>query len=633
MTADRPRGPEAKRLRGRRVPLDDAALFALRWARGADAMLEPLGRLYPEADLAPRLRRLLARRAARRPEALRALDLARDVDPGWFLHPRMAGYVFYVDRFAGRLADVPARIPYLRDLGVTYAHMMPLLRPRPGADDGGYAVMDFRAVDPRLGTMDDLRSTCRALRRAGIAPCIDMVLNHTAREHEWARRALAGEERFRAFYHVFDEPGTPAAFEAHLPEVFPDQAPGNFTHVPEIEAWVWTTFNAFQWDLNWSNPEVFLAVLDTILWLANRGVEVFRLDAVAFLWKRMGTSCQNLPEVHDVVQALREAARIAAPAVIFKAEAIVGPDDLVPYLGQGRHQGRVSSLAYHNSLMVQFWSSLATGDARLATHVLAAHFPESVPGASWATYLRCHDDIGWAVTEEDAAAIPHTDGPGHRRFLADFYAGRHPGSFARGVDFQVDEATGDRRTNGTLASLAGLGAALEAGDARDVDLSVARILMGHALIASFGGVPLIYMGDEIGLVNDMGFLGDPERAGDGRWMQRPAMDWSEPVGPAARIRDGVRRILARRAALPALSGAVPTRILRSDDRCVLAFARPGAETLVAAFNVAAEPREVGLASLGLADGPCRCALSERPAEVAGGRLRLAPYEAVWLRGG
>ena len=618
-----------KGLTGRRAPLDDAALFELRWARGAGAMLEPLTRLYPEVDLAPRLRALLERRAARRPDDLRTLDLARDVDPDWFLHQRMAGYVFYVDRFAGRLADVPARIPYLKDLGVTYVHMMPLLKPRPGDDDGGYAVMDYRAVDPKLGTMADLRATCRALRRAGIAPCIDMVLNHTAEEHEWARLARAGSERHRAFYHVFEEAETPAAFERTLAQVFPDQAPGNFTHRPELDRWVWTTFNAFQWDLNWANPEVFEAILDTILWLANRGVEVFRLDAVAFLWKRMGTSCQNLPEVHDVIQALREAVRIAAPAVIFKAEAIVGPDDLLHYLGTGRHEGHVSELAYHNSLMVQFWSSLATGDARLATHTLARHFPDRVREATWATYLRCHDDIGWAITEEDAAAIPHTTGPGHRGFLADFYAGRFPGSFARGADFQVNEATGDRRTNGTLASLAGLEAALEAGDARDVDLSVRRILLGHALIASWGGVPLIYMGDEIGLSNDLSFLADPARAADGRWMQRPAMRWDAPTGPALRIREGLRRILARRAATAQLSGTVPTRVLRAHDRCVLAFERPGAERLVAAFNMAPEPREVPLTALGL-DGALRCALAERPADVEGGRLRLLPYDALWL---
>lgn len=624
------RGPSIKGLSGRRAPIDDAALFELRWARGVDAMMEPLARLYPGADLAPRLRRLLERRAARRPSDLRALDLARDLDPDWFLHPRMAGYVFYVDRFAGRLADVPSKIPYLQDLGVTYAHMMPLLKPRPGDSDGGYAVMDYRAVDPALGTVADLREACRALRRAGIAPCIDMVLNHTAKEHEWARLAQAGSERHRAFYHMFDGPETPAAFERTLLEVFPDQAPGNFTHYPEIDRWVWTTFNEFQWDLNWANPEVFEAVLDALLWLANRGVEVFRLDAVAFMWKRMGTVCQNLPEVHDIIQGLREAVRIAAPAVIFKAEAIVGPDQLLPYLGIGRYEGRVSELAYQNSLMVQFWSAIATADARLATHVLATHFPERVRDATWATYLRCHDDIGWAITEEDAAAVPHTTGPGHRRFLADFYAGRHPGSFARGADFQVNDATGDRRTVGATASLAGLEAALEAGDARLIDLAIRRVLMGHALIASYGGIPLLYMGDEIGLTNDLSFLADPDRAGDGRWMQRPAMRWEAPTGPAERLRDGMRRVLARRAATPALSGAVPTEILRPDEPAVLAFARPGAERLVAAFNMAAEPRAVGLASLGLPPGAYRCALAERPADVEGGRLRLLPYDAVWL---
>ena len=251
----------------------------------------------------------------------------------------MVGYVFYVDRFAGRLKDVATHIPYLTDLGVTYAHMMPLLKPRPGLSDGGYAVMDYREIDPRLGTMADFRRLAQKFRTAGISPCIDLVLNHTAREHPWAEAARAGDPHYRAFYRIFDTPETPQAYERTLVEVFPDQAPGNFTRYEGL-GWVWTTFNEFQWDLNWENPEVFLAILDTILHLANQGVEVFRLDAVAFMWKRMGTNCQNLPEVHDILQALVQATRIAAPAVIHKAEAIVAPRDLVPYLGSGRHTGR-----------------------------------------------------------------------------------------------------------------------------------------------------------------------------------------------------------------------------------------------------------------------------------------------------
>ena len=218
--------------------------------------------------------------------------------------------------------------------------------------------------------MDDLRALATALRERGIALTLDLVVNHVAREHEWAVRARAGEKRYREYFHVFDDRGLPDAYEATLPEVFPDFAPGSFTWDDEIDGWVWTTFNSWQWDLNWHNPDVFLEMADVVLYLANAGVECLRLDAIAFLWKRMGTSCQNQPEVHAITQALHAVSKIMAPALIFKAEAIVGPEDLVPYLGVGEHAGKVSDLAYHNSLMVQTWSALAASDARLASAAL-----------------------------------------------------------------------------------------------------------------------------------------------------------------------------------------------------------------------------------------------------------------------
>lgn len=318
-----------------------------------------------------------------------------------------------------------------------------------------------------------------------------MVLKHAAKEHAWAQKARAGDPFYQAFYRMFDDDSLPKQYEQSLVEIFPAQAPGNFTFYPDMGKWVWTTFNEYQWDLNWENPEVILAILDAILFLANKGVELFRLDAVAFMWKRMGTGRQNLPEVHDILQALTQATRVAAPAVIHKAEAIVGPADLVPYLGTGRHTGRVSRLAYHNSLMVQYWSALVSGDTRLMTHVLRSHFPESFRRASFATYIRCHDDIGWAITEDDAAHIPHMSAPAHRNFLPDYYAGTFTGGPARGADFQSDPATGDWRTNGSFARLAGLEAALETGDRGAIDVAIARIRLSHALIASFGGIPLI----------------------------------------------------------------------------------------------------------------------------------------------
>ncbi|UWQ22702.1 amylosucrase [Jannaschia sp. W003] len=627
--------------RGNR-PITDAEAFALRWRRVRRDLVGPVSRLYggvcDHEALLERMRAMMEGHWAKRPAALKALDLWRDLDPEWFLSEEVAAYVFYVDRFCGTLKALPDRLGYLESLGVRYAHMMPLLQPRPGDSDGGYAVMDYRRIDPKLGTMRDFEAACAAMRERRISPCIDLVLNHTAEEHEWARKAREGDPHYQAFYRMYDDEAEPQAFEASLLEVFPEQAPGNFTWIDGIPGpnggkWVWTTFNSFQWDLNWANPEVFLAILDTILHLANRGVEVFRLDAVAFMWKRMGTTCQNLPEVHDILQALTQATRVAAPAVIHKAEAIVGPRELVPYLGAGRHEGRASQLAYHNNLMVQFWSALASRDTRLMTHVMRTHFPERFRRAAFAPYIRCHDDIGWAITPEDTAHVPGMEAPAHRAFLADFYTGQFPGSFARGADFQSNPETGDRRTNGSFASLAGLETALEAGDPEAIDLAVRRILLGHALIASYGGVPLLYMGDELGLLNDHSYLDDPARAGDGRWMQRPAMDWERAAeapdtdAPHGRIWRGTRAILATRAATPQLASHVGTRVLDAGEG-VFAYERLAEDRPVTCLcnftdgeRLAHVPVPANAVDLLTGTAPKR----------EGDAVRLAPYAALWLR--
>ena len=368
-----------------------------------------------------------------RPADLRDVDRRREVDPRWYQHQRMVGYVAYTDRFAGTLEKLSGRLDHLAELGVTYLHLMPLLKPREGANDGGYAVADYRAVDPRVGTMDDLAKLAAELRGRDMSLCVDLVLNHTAREHPWARGWLTGDPEYADFYHAYPDRTMPDAYEATVNDVFPDQAPGSFTWVDEAQAWVWTSFFPYQWDLNWDNPRVFAAVLETILWLANRGIEIFRLDAVPFMGKRLGTSCMNQPEVHDIVQAMHALTKIAAPAVVFKAEAIVAPDDLVAYLG-GHHRYRPEcELAYHNQLMVMLWSSLATKDARLAVQSLRRLRP--IPAeTSWATYVRCHDDIGWAVGDVDARAVGY-DPFAHRDFLNAFYSGRFPLSFARGELF------------------------------------------------------------------------------------------------------------------------------------------------------------------------------------------------------
>jgi len=554
--------------------------FDLRWERYGADLIAALESVYGERawEVTDRVRELVRAKFDQRSDELRELDEARLLRPDWLQLPSQVGYVAYTERFAGTLTGITGHVDYLQDLGVTYLHLMPLLQPREGANDGGYAVADYRTVRPDLGTMADLEALTGQLRGHGISLVVDLVLNHVAREHEWAVRARAGEQKYRDYFMVFPDREKPEQYERTLPEVFPDFAPGNFTWDDDLDGWVWTTFNDYQWDVNWANPDVFVEYLDLILDLANLGVEVFRLDAIAFIWKEMGTDCQNEPPVHAITQALRQAARIAAPAVAFKAEAIVGPKDLIAYFGTGEHHGKLSDIAYHNSLMAQLWSTLATHDTTLLRRALGA-FPPKPATATWGTYVRCHDDIGWAIDDVDAATAG-LNGAAHRRFLSDFYSGEHPGSFARGLVFQANPATGDRRISGSLASLAGLEAALKAGRPYDVELAVARINLLHAVIAGWGGIPLIYMGDELAMLNDHDFARDPAHAEDNRWVHRPVMDWAavaalgeNPSSPAARVNAWLRHVLAVRRATPHLHASREAEFLETGDPRVLAIRR------------------------------------------------------------
>jgi amylosucrase len=621
-----------------RTPSADDELFELRLARSAPDLFPMLDALYGKRPDYPAFRDKLSKALRKgwtdRPADLKRLDLQRDLEPDWFQRPGMAGYVFYIDRFNGTLRGILDKLDYLQDLGITYVHLMPCLKPRPGDSDGGYSVMDYRQINPAFGTMEDFEAVSAALRARGISLCVDLVLNHTAKEHAWAKKAAKGDPAYQDYYLMFDSPDLPDRYEQTLVEVFPDNAPGNFTHYPKIGKWVWTTFNEHQWDLNWANPAVFLEIVEVMLFLANRGVDVLRLDAVAFMWKRMGTRCQSEPEVHMLLQALRACSRIASPAVLHLEEAIVSPAEMLPYLGRGKHDGKEGNLAYHNSLMVQFWSALAARDTRLMTHVLATHFPDRLTNATYATYIRCHDDIGWAVTDEDAAAVGFS-GHAHRNFLSDFYEGSFPGTFAKGALFQVNEATGDKRISGSFASLAGLE---RAADPTAIDLAVDRILLGHALIAAWGGIPLIYMGDELALLNDNGYLDIPEHAHDSRWIHRPKMDWTlaetrhQADTPSARVFRGTQHILARRRATAALHAAHPVRVVSSGNAAVFGFRRLAPTgTLLCLFNFTETWQLIpdhwarALGATVLYD-----ALSDAPVTPHNGQIALQPYACVWL---
>ena len=419
--------------------------------------------------------------------------------------------------------------------------------------------------------MAELAQLSRELRAQGISLVLDLVINHTSNEHEWALKAKAGDPDYRDMYGIFPDRTVPDLYERNLREIFPDEHPGAFTWFEDIQSWVWTTFHSYQWDLDYSNPVVFNRMSEEMLFLANQGVEIFRLDAVAFIWKQLGTSCENLPEAHTILQGFNAITRVVAPAILFKSEAIVHPDEVVKYISPQECQ-----LSYNPLMMALLWNSLATREVNLLSQALQERF--ALPqGTAWVNYVRCHDDIGWTFSDDDAARLG-INGYDHRRFLNEFYRGRFTGSFARGLPFQENPKTGDCRISGTCASLAGLEKALAEEGPEEVGLAVKRILLLHFVVMTAGGIPLIYLGDEIATLNDYGYLEDPKHKNDSRWVHRPAADPQrfaqrlDAESLPGRVYHGFRDLIELRKALPALSGG-KLEVFSTQNGSVLGFSR------------------------------------------------------------
>ena len=624
----------AARLRLSKALAGDPDLSSLidRFDRWSKDLWDGIEVVYDAHTVMPQIIDVVVKIHKARSAQLRARDNKRILQPDWFQDPNAIGYVCYTDLFAGDLQGIRNRIGYLKDLGVTYLHLMPLLNPRPGNSDGGYAVMDYKSVRPDLGTMKDLSELATDLHEAGISLTLDLVLNHVAKEHEWALKARAGDVKYQNYFYAYPDRSTPDEYEKSLPEIFPTFAPGNFTYYEDMGQWVWTTFNEFQWDVNWSNPNLFLEYVDIIGYLANQGTDCVRLDAIAFIWKRLGTNCQNQPEVHSITQALRAISKIVTPSLIYKAEAIVGPQDVVHYLGQGQHAGKVSDLAYHNSLMVQIWSALAARDGRLLDTALSRFAPVPTTSA-WATYLRCHDDIGWAIDDSDAAAAG-INGGGHRNFCADFYGNEFEGSFARGVHFQSNPLTGDRRTSGSAASLIGIQRAIENKDAADLNTAINRLICAYAIVFGFGGIPLLYMGDELGMLNDESYKKDPAKADDNRWIHRPKMDWdlaakaAKGEGVAGRVYEAISNLIKARKNLDSIHASVTAETSVQNDGALLLIKRKhAAGLLIEIYNLTEKTQY--LDTFDVAFGDRTEAISGRKMHFAG-QVAVPPYAAWWI---
>ena len=465
---------------------------------------------------------MLRRAYSQRSDALRALDEDRLASPDWYRSNALLGMCLYTGQFAGTLRGVREKLGYLQEAGVNYLHLMPLLQTVPDRSDGGYAVTDFRRVQPELGTMEDLEALTAECHRRGMVCCLDFVMNHTSEEHPWARAARAGDPVARSRYFFYDSWDIPNEYEKTVPQVFPTTAPGNFTYLEDCRQVVMTFFYPYQWDLNYANPMVLNDMTENLLYLTARGVDIIRLDAVPYIWKQLGTDCRNLPQVHTLSRILHLACEIVCPGVLLLGEVVMEPKELAPYFGPVDKPE--CHMLYNATTMCTTWHTVATRDTRLLRHQmdqLAALPREYV----FLNYLRCHDDIGWGLDYPFLRQFGMEEIP-HKKYLNDFFAGDFPGSFSRGQRYNDDPRLGDARMCGTTASLSGIEAALESGDPAALSRAVDLDLMLHAFMLTQSGVPILYAGDEIGQLNDYSYSDDPAKAEDSRYVHRGRFPWT-----------------------------------------------------------------------------------------------------------
>ena len=518
---------------------------------------------------------MLCRAYEQRSEALRAIDNAKLSDPDWYKGNKLVGMLMYVDCFAGNLQGVREKLDYIQECGVNYLHLMPLLESPVGRSDGGYAVSDFRKVQPSLGTMEDLAELAADCHERGIAVCLDFVMNHTSEDHEWARRARAGEKEFQDRYFFYDSWDIPREYEKTVPQVFPTTAPGNFSWCDEAGKVVMTTFYPYQWDLNYANPTVFNDMTENMLYLCNQGIDIIRLDAVPYIWKQLGTNCRNLPQVHSLVRIMRMVCEIVCPSCLLLGEVVMEPSKVVPYFGSVEKPE--CHLLYNVTTMASTWHTVATKDVRLLQHQLGQVF--ALPRQyTFLNYLRCHDDIGWGLDYGFLSRFGAEEGE-HKRFLNDYLTGKWWGSPARGELYNDDPRLRDARLCGTTASLCGLEAGRYEHDAGKIEWASRLDIMLHAYMFTLSGIPVLYSGDEIGQQNDYSYHDDPNKAADSRYLHRGKMNWeaaelrADPETVEGKLFSSITFLEKLRSAHRVFMAGADTWLLLTGDDGVLGIGR------------------------------------------------------------
>lgn len=566
-------------------------------------------------------------------------DRERLAGGNWYQSEQLTGMQLYVDNFSNDLKGLLGKLPYFENLGINFLHLMPLTTRPSGENDGGYAVNSYTDIDPRFGTKEDLLRLTHAMRTKNMYLMLDFVVNHTSDEYPWAKKAVLGDPKYQGYYYTYPDREIPDVFEKTMPEVFPQTSPGNFSWNAGMGRWVMTVFNSYQWDLNYTNPEVFREMLTNLVDKVNMGVDVIRFDALAFLWKKQGTNSQNLSEAHRLISLFRLCLQIVAPGVVLLAEAIVAPRDIMRYFGEGIMEGNECEIAYNASLMALLWNSIATKNTGLLYRSLNS-IPPKPAACTWINYIRCHDDIGLGY-DDDLIRGMGWDPQHHRRFLLDYYCRRLEWSPATGLVFMHNPRTGDGRITGSAASLLGLEKALSLNKPELIAQAIDKIVMMHGVILSIGGIPVIYAGDEIASLNDYSFLDDPLKKDDSRWVNRPRHDWETVAtletdkSPASAVFNRLKLMIAIRKKHPLLADTNNLLLHDVNNPHILAYERlnRGQGILVLCnFDETRQVVDAGWVSrLGYSSGSSFTDLiSDKVHVLSSGLLELKPFQMLWL---
>ena len=559
---------------------------------------------------------------------LKESDIRREQDPKWYKRNDLTGMMMYVNAFSKTLKGLEKKLDYVQECNVNYLHLMPLLSSPKGRSDGGYAVADFRTVQPELGTMEDFAEVTSACHKRGISVCLDFVMNHTSEDHEWARRARAGEKEYQDRYFFFDSYDIPALYEQTCPQVFPTTAPGNFTWLDDIKKHVMTTFYPYQWDLNYRNPIVLNEMIYNMLYLANQGVDIVRLDAVPYIWKQLGTNCRNLPQVHTIVRMMRMICEIVCPGVLLLGEVVMAPEKVVPYFGTVDKPE--CHLLYNVTTMASTWHTVATRDVSLLRRQLdiVAGLPREYV---FQNYLRCHDDIGWGLDYDFLRNFGIEEVP-HKKYLNDFFTGKYPDSFARGELYNDDPRLGDARLCGTTASLCGIERFGFEGNQEGVDRAIRYDITLHAFMFSQSGIPVVYSGDEIGMLNDYSYKNDPDKAADSRYLHRGEFRWDlaenrhRPETVQGKLFPMLDKLEHIRSSHSVFNSDVPVRTLDTWDSSILALVRENeAEKFIGIYNFSEYDK---VAWINEEDGMYLDLISGREMEAKG--VQIPAFGCYWL---